>query len=87
MAVAADTGEPSLAGLLFVTHGAVGALSPAYTGVPVSLTFQDKCSRSSSRGQCGAPSSCVCWEVGLTTKLQVIESGFAQTSGAGDQDC
>jgi hypothetical protein len=41
---------------------------PAYMGAPVSLAFQGECSKLFSRRECGSPSSCVCWEAGLTTK-------------------
>jgi hypothetical protein len=37
-----------------VTHGASGIMGPAYTGVPVSLVFQDEGSRSCIRGECGS---------------------------------
>jgi hypothetical protein len=50
-----------------VTRGAVGALGPAYIGAPVSLAFQGDGSRSYSRGEHGALSSCMCQEAGLTT--------------------
>jgi hypothetical protein len=48
---------------------AVGDMCPAYTGMPVSLAFQDESSRLCVRGEHGALSSCVCWEAGLTTEL------------------
>jgi hypothetical protein len=67
---AADAGRGNQACWLApsLTHGAAGALGPAYTGAPISLAFQSEVSRSCSRGEHGALSSCVCWETGLTTK-------------------
>jgi hypothetical protein len=50
-----------------VTHGAVEAMGPTHTGVPISMVFQGKGSSSCNRGEHGALSCCVCQEVGLTT--------------------
>jgi hypothetical protein len=52
----------------FVTYGAAGAMGPAYTRALVSLEFHCEDSRSCSSGEHRAQSSCVCQEVGLTTK-------------------
>jgi hypothetical protein len=53
----------------------VGAIGLTSTGVLVFLAFQSEGSKLCSKGGHGTPSSCVCWEAGLTTKHQVIESG------------
>jgi hypothetical protein len=52
-----------------VTHGAAGALDPAYTGAPVSLVFQGEGSRLCCRREHGVLSSCVFQDKGLTTEL------------------
>jgi hypothetical protein len=49
-----------------VTHGAVGAMGPAYTGEPVSLVFLSEGSRSCSGREHEAPSSGVGQEAELT---------------------
>jgi hypothetical protein len=51
-----------------ITHRGSEAMDPAYTGVPVSLAFPGEGSRSYRREGCGAPSSCVCQEAGLTAE-------------------
>jgi hypothetical protein len=51
-----------------VIHGAGVAVGPVCTGALVSLVFQGEGSRSCSRREHGAPSSCVCQEAGLTAK-------------------
>jgi hypothetical protein len=43
-------------------------MGPAYPGVPVSRVFQGEGSRSCSKGEHGVMSSCVYWEIGVTTK-------------------
>jgi hypothetical protein len=70
-----------------VTHGAAGALGPVYAGSPVSLTFLGAGRRLCSKEDCGALSSCVCQEAGLTAKHRVMEPGSMWTSGAEDQEC
>jgi hypothetical protein len=52
----------------------------------VSLEFQGEGSRLFSRGECGALSSYVCWEVGLFTKGMPSDGAWSRvvTSGAGD---
>jgi hypothetical protein len=67
-AVAACKGNQECWLVPSVSCGALGALSPAYTGLPVSLVFQSEGSRLCSWGKSGALSSCVCWEARLTTK-------------------
>jgi hypothetical protein len=71
-----------------VTHGAVGAISPTDTEVPVSLAFQGEGSRSCSSGEHVAPSSCVCQEAWLTAERQ-IHGTWSQLkiSVVGDQEC
>jgi hypothetical protein len=68
-----------------VTSGAAGAVGPFYTGMPVSLAFQDKGSRSCSGGSVE-----LCVTV-CTRKQDLLLSNViwscVETSGAGDMEC